>query len=68
MILKSLLPLTPGAIKYHGIVIKRITQILVIFDSVNDIVHTDVVNMKRLIIIPIPTENETLFDKTMKKS
>lgn len=53
IILKSLLSLTPRAIKYTGIVIKRINQILVKFVSVNDIVHTNVVNMKRLMQIPI---------------
>lgn len=60
--LKSLLPLTPGTIKYYGIVIKRINQI---FISVNDIVHTKVVNIKRLMIIPIPAENETMSDNTL---
>lgn len=56
------MPLTPGTIKYYGIVIKRINQI---FISVNDIVHTKVVNIKRLMIIPIPAENETMSDNTL---
>lgn len=38
--------LTPGAIKYYGILIKRINQILLISVSVNDTVHIKVANIK----------------------
>lgn len=64
MYLKISLKIT-FAINSWTIVIKRINQILVIFVSVNDIMHIKVVNIKRLIVIQIPAENETMFDNTL---
>lgn len=64
MYLKISLKIT-FAINSWTIVIKRINQILVIFVSVNDKMHIKVVNIKRLIVIQIPAENETMFDNTL---
>lgn len=64
MYLKISLKIT-FAINSWTIVIKRINQILVIFVSLNDKMHIKVVNIKRLIVIQIPAENETMFDNTL---
>lgn len=64
MYLKISLKIT-FAINSWTIVIKRINQILVKFVSVNDKMHIKVVNIKRLIVIQIPAENETMFDNTL---